>query len=125
MDDFFDNILVYFPILAIILIRLIGNAAGRNKARKRPPPVLETEPAEPDWPVDEPEKPAPPVPAFMEGAPSRPEHTAPPPVLPPAKPARPAAPKGGFPETIAALPALQQAVVWAELLGPPKSLQDR
>jgi hypothetical protein len=117
MDDFLENIYVYIPILAIVLIRLIGSAGKRNKAR-RPPAVVR----EPVFDIDEP-------PAFPKSPPPQggrpPAPSAPPRPrdLPEASPGRPALKRGaGFPGK--ALPPLQQAVLWAELLGPPKGLQD-
>ena len=125
MDDFFENIYVYLPILAIILIRLIGSAGKRNKER-RPPAVV----PEPVFDIGE-------VPAFPERPPaqdgpalSRRSATPPsrpvpgPKGLPEAGSGRPA-PKRGFSgraPALRGLPALQQAAVWAELLGPPKGL---
>jgi hypothetical protein len=130
MEDFLENIYVYLPILAIVLIRLLGSAGKRNKARR--PPAVIPEPA-----FDSGEAPAFPQSSPRQGGPAQSGRyalsgTPPPPPspslpapglrgLPEASPGRPAPKRGvGFPGM--ALPALQQAAVWAELLGPPKGL---
>ncbi|WP_411044313.1 hypothetical protein [Treponema sp. TIM-1] len=122
MDEVFNNIFVYLPIILIVLFRILGGL--RNKqVRKRPVAaraVLETvepEPAEPA-PREKPPKPRkepPRVSKIPASAPLFPET--------PAAPAPLRTAGRGFPENLNYLPALKRAVVLAEIMGPPKALQ--
>jgi hypothetical protein len=133
VDDIFDNIFVYLPIILIVLFRILGarRAAGKN------PPVAEPEPRqEPPETVGRPRQKPPEKPVRPRKEPSR---TIPPisqrtsfPEAPraAASPAKPAPGTGraagsGFPGNLNYLSALKQAMVLAEIMGPPKALQER
>jgi hypothetical protein len=116
MDEVFNNIFVYIPIILIVLLRILG----ARKAGKGKPPEAEEE-AEPLSPPEKPRE---------RAKRPRPNSRTNLPVSEPAlapvfqeKPVPPG-PSGGksFPENLAYLPALKRAVVLAEIMGPPKAL---
>jgi hypothetical protein len=124
MDEVFNNIFVYLPIILIILLRVLGTRnrqAGKGKpAAAEPAPAPREKPPEP---AGRPRKgssrindPIPRTALFPE----------PPPAA--AARAKPAAGSGrpageGFPGNLNYLPALKRAMVLAEIMGPPKALQ--
>jgi hypothetical protein len=126
MDDFFENIYVYLPILVLVLIRLL-RSAGKRKPERRPPPAAVTESAfdfeeeAPAFPKSPPPRGVPAPGALPSGGTPR---SAPSVRDLPDAGGRPAPKRGARVPAAGALPALQQAAVWAELLGPPKGLQD-
>jgi hypothetical protein len=128
MEDIFDNILVYIPIILIVLVNVLR--MRKSGAGKKPVAKKAAGPA--DRPVVKPV----PAPQKSQERRSRKEPPrinkplAPEPVLFPEIPSSPAAPVqpvsghtgGGFPENLSYLPALKRAVVLAEIMGPPKGL---
>jgi hypothetical protein len=111
MDDFFNNIVVYLPIIFIVLFRILG---ARKKPAEKEAPLVEAE-AEPVAPPRK--KPPKRPPAPRSGVPE-PEPAF---ALAPVSRAE-VAPKRAFPENLGYLPALKRAVVFAEIMGPPKAL---
>jgi hypothetical protein len=119
MDEVFNNIFVYLPIILIVLLRILG----ARKAGKGKPVEIPFEAEEAAEPVSLPEKPREqakrPRPNFRTSLP------VPEPAFAPVsqeKPAPPGPSRKSFPENLAYLPALKRAVVLAELMGPPKAL---
>jgi hypothetical protein len=119
-----EGLLTFLGILFFFVLPMIARARGaaqraRQLAPRLPPRVLEE-------PEEEPEE-EPVTAAAAAPIPSRPVvilPPEPPPLVQPRAPASAAAlaAPGGL-QRLRRLPPLQQAVVWAEILGPPRGLQ--
>jgi hypothetical protein len=130
MEDIFDNILVYIPIILIVLVNVLrmrnSNAGKKPAAKKAAGPAAADRPVVKPVPV--PQKP--PERRSRKEPPRINKPLAPEPALFSEIPSAPAAPVqsvsgrtgGGFPENLNYLPALKRAVVLAEIMGPPKGL---
>ena len=126
MDEIFNNIFVYLPIILIILIRILGT---RNRsAGKGKPPVAEPEPepAPREKPPEQAGRPR--KGASRKNTPISGTTLVPEAPLAAAAPAKSAAGTGraageGFPGNLNYLPALKRAMVLVEIMGPPKALQ--
>jgi hypothetical protein len=125
MDELFNNIFVYLPIILIILLRILGSRnrqAGKGKPAAEPalaPEPPEKPPEQAGRPRKGSSRPPAPIPR-TERFPEAPFAAA--------APAKPAAGTGraageGFPGNLNYLPALKRAMVLAEIMGPPKALQ--
>jgi hypothetical protein len=125
MDDLFNNILVYLPIIFIVLFRLLGLRNRQTGKRPAAAAVAAAASPEPTEPVRE----KPPERRSRKEPPRTSKAPAPEAVfseIPSAPPPRPQANRAGgkgFPENLAYLPALKRAMVLAEIIGPPKALQ--
>ncbi|MDR2759537.1 MAG: hypothetical protein LBB78_09160 [Spirochaetaceae bacterium] len=124
MDNFFDNILIYVPIIFIILFRILGmrNRPKRPQAAPREETAEPVEPPRKKPPERQPRKEPPRTNKIPSPGVLFPESS-----LGPAAPAKPPAaagrPAGGFPGNLNYLPALKRAMVLTEIMGPPKALQ--
>jgi hypothetical protein len=122
MDELFNNIFVYIPIILIVLLRILGNRK-KQAAGKGNPLEAEEEEAEP---VSLPEKP--PERVKRPRPNSRTSLPVPEPAITPVSQEKAAPLKGPsrgkpFPENLTYLPALKRAVILAELMAPPKALR--
>ncbi|MDR2631987.1 MAG: hypothetical protein LBC60_13805 [Spirochaetaceae bacterium] len=128
MDEVFNNVLVYLPIILIVLFRILGTR-NRQTGKKRPAAAVPQKTAVPAAaprekpPVRRPRK----EPPRINKIPS-PEAMFPETSLVPNAPAKAPvvmdqASREGFPENLNYLPVLKRAMVLTEIMGPPKALQ--
>jgi hypothetical protein len=121
MDELFNNIFIYLPIILIVLFRVLG--LRNRRAGQRPPAAA----ASPETPAPEkppekrPRKEPPRISRIPSGEVLFPE-IPPAPAVPAKVPAARTA-EGGFPGNLNYLPALKRAMVLTEIMGPPKALR--